>query len=35
MRVAVDDRLEAIEPALALEVLHDLVGDVADVAAGQ
>ena len=35
VRVAVVDRLEAVEPALALQVLDDRLGDVADVAPGQ
>ena len=35
MRVAVVDRLEAVEPALAPEVLDDRLGHVADVPPGQ
>ena len=35
VRVAVVDRLEPVEAALALEVLDDRLGDVADVAPGQ
>ena len=35
MRVAVGDRLEALEPTLVLEVFDDRLGDIAHVPAGQ